>query len=349
MPERSMHKGYFKTLQSLKPPSIMKIIAFVLTMGLVGLALFLFFVPWVQTTTGQGGVTSLNPNDRLQEINALVSGRIQQWYVRDGSFVKENDPIVQIIDNDPNFLQRLEAEKAQVLAQLAAAENALQTGNLDLTRTKNLFDQGLASRREYEQSQIRVEGLRGSVAEVSAELNRLDVSLSRSSIQTVRAPRDGVILQVNASGTSTFVSAGDVVATFIPNNAERAVELYIDGRDIALARVGDKVRLQFEGWPVVQFSGWPSVAIGTFGGEIVAIDPSAQANGLFRVLISEDKTDPHPWPDSAYVRFGSKARGWITFETVSTGYEVWRQLNNFPPEFRRNQLLSSDTSSGDSG
>ncbi|UTW55704.1 efflux RND transporter periplasmic adaptor subunit [Kordiimonas sp. SCSIO 12610] len=347
MPFRDMHIQYFTTLHSLKPPRIMRTIAWFLSLSLVATIVFMIFVPWVQTTSGPGNVTALSPNDRLQEINALVSGRIQKWFVRDGSYVKENDPIVQLIDNDPNFLDRLRAERAQVLAKLSAAETAMETAELDLTRTKNLFDQGLASRREFEQSRIRVEGLRGSVAEASAELNRVDVSLSRSSIQTVRAPRDGVILRVNAGDTSTLVNAGDVVATFIPDGAERAVELFIDGRDIALARVGDKVRLQFEGWPVVQFSGWPSVAIGTFGGEVVAIDPSAQSNGLFRILVSEDKSDPHPWPDSAYVRFGSKARGWVTFETVPVGYEVWRQLNNFPPEFRRNLEGSSVLATGE--
>jgi multidrug resistance efflux pump len=197
---------------------------------------------------------------------------------------------------------------------------------------RELFDEGLAARREYEQARIRVEELRSKVAEAAAELTRADVNLSRQSVQMVRAPRDGVILRVFAGDAATFVKAGDVVATFVPDNADRAVELFIDGRDVALVREGAKVRLQFEGWPVVQFSGWPSVAIGTFGGVVTAIDPSAQANGRFRVLVSEDPEDEHAWPDRRFVRFGSKARGWILLNEVSVGFELWRQLNNFPPE-----------------
>jgi hypothetical protein len=91
--------------------------------------------------------------------------------------------------------------------------------------------------------------------------------------------------------------------------------------------------LQFEGWPVIQVSGWPSVAVGTFAGRVVAVDPSAQANGRFRVLVAEDPGTGPPWPDKGYVRFGSGARGWVLLETVSVGYEIWRQLNNFPPNF----------------
>ncbi|MEM1104164.1 MAG: HlyD family secretion protein, partial [Pseudomonadota bacterium] len=174
---------------------------------------------------------------------------------------------------------------------------------------------------------------KGRVAEAAAELNRINVNISRQSVQIVRAPRDGMILRVNAGDAATFVSAGQVVASFVPENVDRAVELFIDGRDVALVRSGAKVRLQFEGFPTVQFSGWPSVAVGTFGGEVVAVDPSASAAGRFRVLVTEDKSDPHPWPDPSYVRFGSSARGWILLETVSAGFEVWRQLNNFPPQF----------------
>ncbi|HBS34813.1 MAG TPA: RND transporter, partial [Parvularcula sp.] len=102
------------------------------------------------------------------------------------------------------------------------------------------------------------------VAEVEAELNRADVNISRQSAQIVRAPRDGVILRVNAGDAATFVDAGQEVASFVPAGVARAVEIFIDGRDVALVKPGAKARLQFEGWPAVQFSGWPSVAIGTF-------------------------------------------------------------------------------------
>jgi len=270
---------------------------------------------------------------RLQEITALVPGRIMEWYVRDGSHVKVGDPIVRIADNDPQLLERLQAERAQVVAKLDAAQSAVDTAEIDLRRTSDLFDQGLAARREFEQARIRVEQLRSSVAEAAAELQRVDVSLSRQSVQIVRAPRDGTILRVNAGGDATYASAGQVMATFVPDNVERAIELYVDGRDVALVRPGLEVRVEFEGWPIVQFSGWPSVAVGTFGGRVVAVDPSANAAGRFRILVTEDEHAEHPWPSQDFVRFGSKARGWVLLETVPVGYEIWRQLNNFPPEF----------------
>ena len=90
----------------------------------------------------------------------------------------------------------------------------------------------------------------------------------------------------------------------------------------------------------MQFSGWPSQAIGTFGGKVIAVDQSAQTNGRFRVLIAEDKTGGGGWPEERYVRFGAAVQAWVLLETVPVGYEIWRQLNNFPPE------LPAESSSG---
>ncbi|MEE4661885.1 MAG: HlyD family efflux transporter periplasmic adaptor subunit [Halieaceae bacterium] len=332
MPYRQ-HEHCFKTLNGIRVPRVMRVVGWMLFIALLFVGLFLAFVPWVQTAAGFGSVTALNPNDRLQDINALVSGRIAEWYVQDGSRVRVGDPIVKIIDNDPMLLERLEAEREQVLAKMQADTTARDIALIDKRRMEKLFNDGLASRREYEQAKIRVEEMGARIAETAAALSRVDVKLSRQSVQIVRAPRDGTIQRVNAGDAATFVSAGQPIATFVPDDVDRAVELYVDGRDVALVRPGDPVRLQFEGWPVIQVSGWPSMAVGTFAGTVVAVDPSAQRNGRFRVLVVEDNENAPPWPDKGYVRFGSGARGWVLLETVSAGFEVWRRLNNFPPNF----------------
>ncbi|MBI1392638.1 MAG: HlyD family efflux transporter periplasmic adaptor subunit [Alphaproteobacteria bacterium] len=346
MPFRDRHIRRFKTLASIRTPQLIRVIGWMLIVAATVAITFLTLAPWVQTTAGAGSVTALNPYDRQQEINALVPGRIEEWYVQDGSEVRKNDPIVKIVDNDPLLIERLEAERSQVIAKLEAAQSAVKTATVDLFRMEDLFEKGLAARRDYEQAEIRVEELRSRVAEAAAEINRIDVNITRQSAQIVRAPRDGVILRVDAGDAATFVAAGQRIATFVPDNVERAVEIFIDGRDVALIERGAQVRLQFEGWPAVQFSGWPSVAVGTFGGVVAAVDPSADAAGRFRVLVVEDKSDPNPWPDASFIRFGAKARGWVLLETVSVGYELWRQLNNFPPEFVQRPALSASTSSG---
>jgi len=324
--------AHFTTLASTKTPRIMRAVVFMVLFGSIVTLGFLVFVPWVQTTSGSGQVTALYPDDREQEINALVSGRIERWFVRDGRSVRKGDRIVRIVDVDPQLIQRLEAERLQLQIQLSAAQNGMATARLDLDRMRDLFAEGLVARRDFEQAQIRVEDFRGRVAEANANINRIDVNLARQSEQTILAPRDGFIQSLNAGDTATYVNAGDVLATFVPEATERIVEVFIDGRDVALVEPGAEARLQFEGWPAVQFSGWPSVAIGTFNGLVASVDPSAQPDGRFRVLISEDPEAEHPWPAERYVRFGASVRAWVLLETVPVGFEIWRQLNNFPPQ-----------------
>jgi adhesin transport system membrane fusion protein len=107
-------------------------------------------------------------------------------------------------------------------------------------------------------------------------------------------------------------------------------ELFVDGNDLPLLRKGDRVRLQFEGWPAVQFVGWPSVAIGTFGGKVHLVDPTANEKGQFRLLVEPDP-DEAPWPNQDFLRQGVRTQGWVLLNEVRVGWELWRQLNGFPP------------------
>jgi hypothetical protein len=106
----------------------------------------------------------------------------------------------------------------------------------------------------------------------------------------------------------------------------------VNGLDAPLVTPGRHVRLQFDGWPVFQFSGWPSAAIGTFEGIVEFVEPIADANGNFKVWVRETTTD-RPWPNDRYVRLGSRVKGWVLLEEVKLGYELWRQLNSFPPKY----------------
>lgn len=334
MPFQADHIAHFPTLASIRPPRTTRVLAWLIACGIAIVAAILLLVPWVQTSPGTGQVAALDPQDRVQDITALVPGRVERWYVGDGDRVRRGDPIARIVDNDPNLLARLAAERAQVLAEIAAAEQAMAVAQIDVRRSGQLLAEGLAARRDYEASQIKVADHLAKLAEARAKLSRVDVSLNRQSAQTVRAPRDGRIQSINAAAGATLVSAGDRLATLAPEAPVRVVELMVDGRDIAMIRPGRAVRLAFEGWPAIQFSGWPSVAQGMFDGRVRSIDPSAQTTGLFRVLVEPMPGKPG-WPSADYVRLGAKVRGWIQMETVSVGYELWRQLNDFPLEFRR--------------
>ena len=123
---------------------------------------------------------------------------------------------------------------------------------------------------------------------------------------------------------------GDPVVSLIPINHDLAVELYVRPVDLPLINIGESIRLIFDGWPSLVFGGWPSSSFGTFGGEVYAIDKNISDNGLYRILIVPDERD-FEWPN--LLKLGSGVKGIFLLNDVPIWYEMWRQINGFPPEF----------------
>ena len=53
---------------------------------LLGLVIILF-IPWTQNIRGTGSVTTLKQEDRPQQLNSIIPGKIVKWNIREGEFV----------------------------------------------------------------------------------------------------------------------------------------------------------------------------------------------------------------------------------------------------------------------
>ena len=114
-------------LHSLAVPKAQKILARVMVALMLTTAVALTVTPWQQNVTGSGRVIAFHPEERPQNIEALVEGRIAKWYVVEGSKVKKGDPIVDLSDNDPDILQRLGQERTATGGTISAAQKRVQT------------------------------------------------------------------------------------------------------------------------------------------------------------------------------------------------------------------------------
>ena len=293
------------------------------------IAFGLAFAPWQQTAFGDGQVVAYSPDERQQRVDAPLEGWLDEWFVQEGSHVAEGAPIARIVDNDPELLQRLRVEQEVAHARLKAAERALDTALRNVRRQWELFNQGLSSRKQYEEAQLKEADVMKELTSARVELARVDTRLARQGRQMVTAPRAGIILRRNAGVGSVYVKTGDPLAVLVPETRSRAVELWMDGNDLPLVMQKRQVRLQFEGWPALQASGWPSVAVGTFGGEVSVIDAAGSVQaGRFRVLVTP--LPGQPWPEGHHLRQGVRAHGWVLLDQVPLGYELWRRFNAFP-------------------
>lgn len=127
-----------------------------------------------------------------------------------------------------------------------------------------------------------------------------------------------------------MVKEGDMVVEVVPDQIKYAVELFVAPMDLPLINIGQKIRFVFDGFPAIVFTGWPAASYGTFGGVVAAVETSVSANGKFRLLVIEDPNEK-PWPKQ--LRMGGGASGIALLKDVAIGYELWRNINGFPPEY----------------
>lgn len=242
-------------------------------------------------------------------------------------------------------LQEIERKLAEASGKVAKAEAYVKAAQAELRgkqRDREAYLQKADSEVQYatavldkslgdvskEQSNLAKYVQESNKAE--KEFREMQIKVARQDSQVIEAPFDGVIVAISANSGSQMVKEGDPICTIVPDTKERAVQIWLRGMDAPLVGKGRHVRLQFEGWPAIQFTGWPSVAVGTFGGEVVSVDATDDGKGNFRIQVRPDP-ETSDWPEDRFLRQGVRANGWVLLDQVPLWFEVWRNLNGFPP------------------
>ena len=254
---------------------------------------------------------------------------------------------------------RLEAEGLKAKKDVEEKKWKLQSVQAKYVSQENKL---LESRNKVLNAQIELSNIKASYADkiaksksdlytaqslgynAQAEVSKLENAYSnyskRKELGFVTAPQDGFINKVLKGGLGVTFKAGEHLVKIMPKNYDLAVETYVRPIDLPLIHLGEKVRVQFDGWPAIVFSGWQSISYGTYGAEVVAIENFISENGMYRILLAPDEND-HQWPEG--VRVGSGAKTIALLNDVPIWYELWRQLNGFPPNFYKPSV--SDKSS----
>lgn len=188
----------FESLKQVQTPKWIYSLASLMLIGTFLANISLIFVPWQQTVMGTGRITAFSPNNRPQQIESPIKGRIKKWHVKEGDQVKAGDLIVELQDLEKDFLPpeviELTQSSRSALAQnqqaylskadsvqdsidnlqdnlndslnsaqqsLRVAQTDLKTAKLNLQRTLTLASKGLSSERDKElaiQSERKAEG-----------------------------------------------------------------------------------------------------------------------------------------------------------------------------------------------
>ncbi len=299
-------------------------------------------------------VTQIQAQQEAQVLKlAMLDNKIKQQELK---ILSDSNDVIAISNELSIYKRQLDAGKVMLdsgaislvdfekrranyqngFAKKISAENKLGQSRQELTNyriEKNSVVQ------EYIDKVSKTEGDRfgslSSLATTQADIAKLQNVYAnydiRNKLYYIIAPQDGQVIKAKKAGIGEFVKEGEMIVQIVPINTNYAVEMYVEPMDLPLLHLGEKVRFVFDGFPAIVFSGWPYSSYGTFGGRITAIETNISSNGKFRVLVAEDTTQNKPWPPN--LKIGGGAKGIALLKDVKVGYELWRNINGFPPEY----------------
>jgi RND family efflux transporter MFP subunit len=214
--------------------------------------------------------------DSLYQVYAAVGGILDKNFVDEGDSVAKGTPIAQIINNTP----KLNMENAKLNLELArenysgsnaiiralideinAAELKYKNDSVNFTRQKNLWDQNIGSKIEYENRKLAYELssnnlalLKGNFERTKSELktklkqaeNNYETSLITTKDFTVKS-------KINGKLYALYKNQGEIINTMEPIAAigsatDFIIEMLVDEVDIVKLKIGQTALITLDAY-----------------------------------------------------------------------------------------------------
>lgn len=148
----------------------------------------MLFLPWTQNIQTKGKITTLDPDQRPQNIETTIAGRIEKWYVQEGQFVAKGDTIAFLSEIKTDYFDKdlVNRTKNQVEAKQAA-------GKAYTLKAQALDNQVLAMRQELE---LKKQQLKNKVIQTQLKIKSLQAGLEQ-----VKVDKQVAIYQFNRTDT----------------------------------------------------------------------------------------------------------------------------------------------------
>lgn len=260
----------------------------------------------------------------------------ERQYERTAQLQEEGLKAVKDVEEKRLKLQETQAKLISQQNKLLSSKNEVINAKVDISSVTTSYDEKIAKAQSDRST------AQSSQFDTEAQVSKLENAYSnyeiRDKLRYVTAPQNGYINKAIKGGIGETFKEGERLVGIMPSGYDLAVETFIRPIDLPLMHIGEKVRVQFDGWPAIVFSGWPNVSYGTYGAKVVAIENFISPNGKYRVLLAPDSSDENEWPSA--IRVGSGAYTMALLEDVPIWFELWRQVNGFPPNFYQPQSKS---------
>lgn len=306
-------------------------------------------------------------NSQLQALNSARDLKLSQLKVKisqlnnklageEAELVAVNNELKMTSDQyerqkkmyDEGLVSLTQFQQRSVSYQNALAKKTATENKLAQTRQEivNVSIEQNATIQDYNEKLSKTEGdrfqsmgqIEGSDGDIAKLENQVANYRARQGLYFVIASQDGQVVQINKAGIGEILKDGESIATIVPDKVDYAVEIYIKPVDLPLVKEGQRVMCIFDGFPAIVFSGWPNSSYGTFAGKVIAIENNISANGMFKALVIEDKNEKQ-WPPK--IKMGTGVQGIAILNDVPIWYELWRNINGFPPDYYEVQTEKS--------
>jgi adhesin transport system membrane fusion protein len=248
--------------QYIETPAVLKQFTnFVVVISLI--MLLALFLPWQQTITGEGKVTIFSPMERPQVIHSQIEAKITKWHVKEGDMVKAGDPLLELAELNPRYLDldlsmKLEGQRSALLAKklainsliaslnsqshamrdyrsatvpnadlqikqttdrfralqerFVASKQNLITAELNFERRRQLFEQGLSSKRDFELSELALAEARAQLNAAQAELDvaQRSVLMSQNDVLKTSSEADFKIQDIQGKIASSYEKLAEI-------------------------------------------------------------------------------------------------------------------------------------------
>jgi membrane fusion protein (multidrug efflux system) len=193
-------------------------------------------VIWVQATRIKESSLPLRANAigtlvaRSVEITPEMPGHVRNIFFKDGTFVKQNTPLIQL----DNAIYKAKYESAK--AQLAYSEN-------DFKRKSLLGKQGAVTQQAIDQAEADLKEKRATAEENMVMLSKMQLT----------APFDGVVGKSKVN-PGDYVTTGQGVVSLTDTRHLR-IEYNVPEKFLPLLRIGQVVKMTTTTYPGKTFAG----------------------------------------------------------------------------------------------
>jgi RND family efflux transporter MFP subunit len=155
--------------------------------------------PYGHTVAATGLIEARRENVKVASPKA---GLVTRVFVKVGARVKNGDPLFQLDDREAQArVAALEAQVESARAQLGTQELEVADWTDQFNRTEKLQQNKVATEDELKRRWFALENAKARLltlrAQITATERQLDQARTELTVLTVRAPRDGELLQVN--------------------------------------------------------------------------------------------------------------------------------------------------------